>query len=253
MELKIGAQLYTLRNFMQTPDDIAATLKRVKEMGFDVVQLSGHGPIDPQRLADIVNGLDLDVCITHTPYDRLLHDLDNVIAEHRLFGCDAVGLGAMPEQFRNSAEGVRSFLSEITPVAEKLAAEGMRFGYHNHNFEFEAFGGRRVIDMMIEDAPKSFGFILDTYWVQAGGGDPASFVRKVAGRMKVIHFKDMTIFGGKQDFAPVGEGNIDFLPVIAALRETGVAYIVIEQDTCHSDPFDCLATSKRNIEAMLNK
>lgn len=251
MAIKVGAQLYTLRNFMQTPEGIEQTLMRVKKMGFDVVQLSGHGKIDPQRLADIVKSLDLDVCVTHTPYDRLVNDLDNVIAEHRLLGCDAIGLGSMPEQFRTSADGAKAFLASMIPVAEKLAAEGMRFGYHNHNFEFEKFDGRRVIDMLIEDAPKVFGFVLDTYWIQAGGGDPAAFVRKVAGRMKVIHFKDMAIYGGKQEFAPVGEGNIDFVPIIAAMRETGVEYVVIEQDECRSDPFDCLAVSKKNIEAML--
>lgn len=253
MAIKVGAQLYTLRNFMQTPEDIEKTLTRVKEMGFDVVQLSGHGPIDPQRLADIVKHLDLDVCVTHNPYDRLVNDLDALIAEHRMLGCDTIGLGAMPEQFRTDAAGTEAFLAAMQPVTAKLAANGMKFGYHNHNFEFEKFDGRRVIDRLIEDTGADFGFILDTYWIQAGGGDPASFVRKVAGRMKVIHFKDMAIYGWKQEFAPVGEGNIDFMPVIAALRDTGVEYIVIEQDQCRTDPFDCLAVSKKNIEAMLAK
>ncbi len=251
MAIKVGAQLYTLRNFMQTPEDIEKTLTRVKQMGFDVVQLSGHGEIDPHRLADIVHSLGLDVCITHIPYDRLVNDLDNVIAEHRLLHCDAVGLGGMPVEFRGSAAGAKAFMAAMQPVVEKLTANGMKFGYHNHNFEFEKFDGRRVIDMLIEDTSRNFGFIQDTYWVQAGGGDPAAYVRRVAGRMKVIHFKDMAIYGGKQEFAPVGEGNLDFRPVIGALRDTGVEYIVIEQDECRSDPFDCLAVSKKNIEAML--
>jgi len=252
---KIGAQMYTVCEFLKTPEQIASSLKRVKELGFDIVQLSGLGPIDPAELAAIVHDLALEVCITHSPIDRILNDTDALIAEHRALGCNGIGIGCMPNQYRGSLEGARALLKDTAEARKKIAAAGMTLAYHNHNFEFQKFNGTNVFDLLIEEGDDTFGFILDTFWVQAGGGDPVSYIRKVAGRMTVCHLKDMDIeddpVRAKQVFAPVGEGNMDFVPILRALAETNVPYAVIEQDICKTDPFDCLAISKRNVENML--
>ena len=125
----------------------------------------------------------------------------------------------------------------------------MHFAYHNHAFEFKKYNGRRVIDMLIDDTdPELFGFIMDTYWVQYGGGDPADFIKRLSGRMKVCHFKDYKINSeNKPDFVEVGTGNLNLDECYRACRDSGVRYIVIEQDTCDIDPRESMAISYKNL------
>lgn len=139
------------------------TLRKIKTIGFDAIQISAFGPIEPERLAALVAELELDVCITHSPWERMQNDLDSLIAEHQLLHCDTVGLGYMPNEFHGSAEGFSAFLKEMGEIAKQLAAAGLHFAYHNHAFELERFAnGRLGLDMLIEDSnEKEFGFILD--------------------------------------------------------------------------------------------
>lgn len=242
--IKIGAQLYTVRDFTKTPEDIEKTLYKIKSMGFNVVQISGLGYIEPTKLADIINKLSLEVCVTHTPYERMLNDIDNVISEHKLLNCDAVGLGSMPNQFRGSLEGCKEFIISINKIAEYLYKSGLKFAYHNHNFEFEKFNNKTIMDILIEETnPQSVEFIIDTYWIQAGGANPVTYVNKVANRMSVCHFKDMAVREFKPVYAEIGNGNLDFHAIYKACENSGVKYIVIEQDDCDGNPFDSLQIS----------
>jgi len=242
---KIGAQMYTVCEFLKTPEQIASSLKRVKELGFDIVQLSGLGPIDPAELAAIVHDLALEVCITHSPIDRILNDTDALIAEHRALGCNGIGIGCMPNQYRGSLEGARALLKDTAEARKKIAAAGMTLAYHNHNFEFQKFNGTNVFDLLIEEGDDTFGFILDTFWVQAGGGDPAQWLERLAGRVPVIHLKDFS-YGRKM--AVVGEGNINFDRVFQAAEASGTRYMLVEQDDCNGeDPIECLRRSYRYL------
>ena len=85
------------------------------------------------------------------------------------------------------------------------------------------------------------GFTLDTFWVQAGGGDPAQWLTKLSGRVPVIHLKDYAY--GRQ-MAVVGEGNINFGRVFEKAEAAGTQFMLVEQDDCHGeDPFECLRRS----------
>lgn len=242
--IKVGAQLYTVRDFTQTPDDIYKTLTKIKNLGFDVIQVSGFGAIEPQKLADMINDLKLDVCATHTPYKRLTDDIENVIKEHKMLNCNVVGLGMMPNEFKDSIDKIKEFIKSINDIANRLYKDGLKFAYHNHNFEFEKYDNKTIMDMLIEQTdPQKVEFILDTYWLQAGGVNPVTYINKVANRMQVCHFKDMAVEGFKQVFAEIGNGNLDFHSIYKACENSGVKYIVIEQDICKGDPFDSLKIS----------
>jgi sugar phosphate isomerase/epimerase len=149
----------------------------------------------------------------------------------------------MPQSFRGSLEGTRAFIKTANEISEKLSAVGMKFAYHNHNFEFEKYEGKTFIDTLIEELNPEIEFIIDTYWVQAGGADPVEYINKVAGRMSVCHFKDMAITVGQQCFAEIGNGNMNFKAIYKACELAGVRYIVIEQDHCNGDPFESLKIS----------
>ncbi|NOU95531.1 TIM barrel protein [Paenibacillus sp. LMG 31456] len=251
--MKIAAQLYTVRDFLKTPENIAESLKKVKQIGYDAVQVSGVGPIGNQELKDLADGEQLTICATHIPYQDLTERLDEVIQKHQLWGCKYVGLGGMPNEYRDSKEGYISFAKQASEIGRKLDAAGLKFIYHNHNFEFAKFDGKTGMEILLEESdPSAFDFELDVYWVQAGGGDAVEWVRKFDGRMKVVHLKDMAVTANREQlFAEVGEGNMNFPAILNACREIGVEWAAVEQDQSYGrDPFECLATSFNNLKKL---
>ena len=138
--MKIGAQLYTLHDYCKTLDDFAQTLKRVADMGYTAVQVSGTCDFEAEWLAEQlkINGL---VCpLTHTKYDRIVNETEKVIAEHTVFGCDHIGLGGLPGIFTDDVAArevaTRKFAEEAKTAAATIAKAGKLFMYHNHHYEY---------------------------------------------------------------------------------------------------------------------
>ena len=192
------------------------------------------------------------MCATHVPWHRMRDDLDNLIAEHKLLNCSNIGLGAIPNEYRTDREGWVRFARDASEVGRKMLDQGMQFIYHNHAFEFEKFDGVTGLDILLEASdPEAFHFELDTYWIQAGGANPVTWIEKVAGRMKVVHFKDMGNAGANEPvMAEVGEGNLEWPEIIAACRKTGVEYAAVEQEISRRDPFESLAISYHNLKKL---
>ncbi len=248
----IAAQLFTLRDFTKTPADIEKTLKKVKEAGYSAVQVSGMGPVEPAFLKELTDSLQLRICATHISFDRLKNDLKAVINEHKLWNCDFVGIGSMPSEYPRSREGYTGFAREASVIARELAANGLKLIYHNHNFEFQKYDGVTGLDILINESdPAAFGFEIDTYWVQAGGGSPVQWLKKVAGRIDVVHFKDMEFIDGRQEMAAIGEGNLDWESIVDVCRKISVKWYAVEQDVCPRDPFDCLTSSFNYLQKFI--
>ena len=246
----IAAQMYTLREFLKTPADIAVTMKRVREIGYEAVQLSGLGTIMPVELQRILDSEGLQAVITHVSVDRLLNDFDVLVDEHKLWNCPNVAIGSMPGEYRAGKDGYISFARVASEIAHKLKAAGLTFSYHNHSFEFAKYDGKTGLEIFYEQADPVVLAEIDTYWVQHGGGDPADWCARMKGRMPVVHFKDMVVLDGQQTMAEVGEGNLNWPRIIDACRSAGVQWYAVEQDVCHRDPFESLAISLRNMKEM---
>lgn len=245
----LAAQLYTVRDFTQTAEELLLTLKKIRQIGYTAVQLSAIGPIPPEKVKACLDKSDLRCCITHTAYDRLLSDLPAVIHEHQLWECQHVGLGHLPRHLIDQGEdGYLEFAKIANTIGEKLVDAGLTFSYHNHSFEFQQFNGRTGLDIIFEETdPRFCHAILDTYWVQHGGGDSAAWIQKLNGRQSVIHYKDMVIFERAHRFAEVGEGNMNWEPINQAVRDCAIPYIAVEQDICQRDPFESLEISYKNL------
>jgi sugar phosphate isomerase/epimerase len=240
----IAAQLYTLREYMKTPQGIEESLRKVKQVGYRAVQVSGIGPIEAERLKSITDELDLRICATHISFERLQNELNEVIQTHQLWNCDYVGVGMMPKAYQTSVEGYQAFIRELAAIGRTLKDNGLHLMYHHHNFEFERFGEVTGMDLLLEGAgPDTYSLEIDTYWVQAGGGSPAEWIRKADGVVKVVHLKDMAVKGWNQKFAEIGQGNLNWNAIIEASRDSGVEWYVVEQDECERNPFESLAMS----------
>jgi len=250
---KLGVTLYTLRDFCQTTPAVAETLKKVSAIGYKVVQLSGIGQaVDPRDLGKIISDMGLTAAATHVGWDRFLNNLDAVIEEHKLYNCEHAAVGCLPQDYW-CAEGLDRFIDEAIPVAEKLNQAGLDFSYHNHSHEFVRYGEKTWLEMLYERTdPKLIKAELDVYWVQHGGGDPAAWIRKCAGREPILHLKDMLIVPqAEQRFAEIGEGNLNWPTILAAAAESGVEWYIVEQDDCFGrDPFESLAMSYNNLKGM---
>lgn len=250
---KLAAQLYTIREYTQTLEDFRASMKKIRDIGYTAVQVSAIGPAIPyQDVKSVVDEMGLTICITHIGFDRLQHDIDGVIAQHKLWECPNVAIGSMPGPYRKGGEETfKRFARKASEIGRRLAEADLTFSYHNHDFEFVRFGDRTGLDVIYQTSdPAYLKAELDTYWVQHGGGDPIAWIRKLENRMPVIHFKDMVIYDGEQTMAEVGEGNLNWAGIIRACEETGVEWYAVEQDKCLRNPFESLRISYENLRAM---
>ena len=249
----LAAQLYTVRQFTQTAADLAASLQKIRAIGYQAVQVSAIGPIADAEVKAMMDDQGLTICNTHVrPSEALWNDIDGVIALHKLWNCRHVALGSMPAPFRAEGEaGYLRFAREANQIGEKLHAAGLTFSYHNHSFEFARFGKRTGLEIIYaETDPRYLQAEIDIFWVQHGGGDPAEWIRKMSGRMPVVHLKDMIMFNDQQTMAEVGEGNLNWPAIVQACRAAGVQWYAVEQDICQRDPFESLKISYNNLKAM---
>ncbi|MFC4810889.1 sugar phosphate isomerase/epimerase family protein [Paenibacillus sp. GCM10023250] len=247
----LGAQLYTVRTFIQTETDIRRTLQKIAAMGYTAIQASAMGPIAPEALRAICDELSLTVALTHVSPDRILRDTEAVIREHDVLGCEYIGIGSMPDKYR-TPDWYGHFAADFREAAGRIAKAGKKFMYHNHNFEFQKVGGKRLIERLLEDfSPAEMGITLDTYWVQAAGADVCEWIDILKDRLDCVHLKDMNVRGMEPVMAPVMEGNMNFPAILDALERAGsTKYLLVEQDTCEGSPFDCLRTSYANLAAL---
>ncbi|MDR3247854.1 MAG: sugar phosphate isomerase/epimerase [Treponema sp.] len=252
--MKLAAQLYNVRDYTKTPEAIEATLRRVKAIGFDVIQISGFGPCDVDLLAGWIKELGLEVCVTHVPWARLADpgELALVIAEHKKIGCGQVGLGMRPgDVYPSSYEGWTRFIKKMNGIIAQVQDAGLVFSYHNHELEFEKWQGETAFDRLIRECPH-LDFVLDTFWVQAGGANPVTCIKKLKGRIRTIHFKDFRVRDRTRQFAEIGQGNIEWDEIIPLCLAQQIPYAAIEQDADFLvDPFESLAQSLAFLKGKL--
>ena len=252
--MKFGAQLYTLKNYTKTLEDFENSLKKVAEIGYKYVQVSGTCDFEPEWLKEKLDKYGLKCVLTHVkPPIKLYNDPQKCCEEHSVFGCNYIGLGSMPrlwvaDQLTND-DVIDLFIKDFTPVMETLKANGKYLMYHNHGEEFDKLSnGHTMWDDLASRIPADLmGFIVDVFWVQKAGKNPVKELKNLAGRVPCVHFKDYKYVRGAEEkiqFAPVGEGNLDWDEIIKACEESGVEFALVEQDDCFGrDPFECLKSS----------
>lgn len=246
--MKTGVQMYTIREYTKTPREIASSLKRIKEIGFDLVQVSGIGACGADELASMLKESGIEVCGTHSPWDRVSTnpaELDKLIAEHKKIGASQIGIGAKPAIYPDTYEGYTDFIKKINEICAQVKKAGLGFGYHNHEFEFMKFNGVRALDRLIEECP-DLEFTLDVFWVQAGGANPCDYIDKLKNKIRILHLKDFRVCGRQRQFAEIGQGNLDWNAIFSRCKQYDIPYAVIEQDGDYLvDPFESLALSRK--------
>lgn len=248
--IKVGIQTYTIRDYCKTIEDIDTTLAELASWGVKDIQISGIGKVDWNELADTVKKYNMNVCVTHSPFERMIKETDAVIDEHINLGCDCLGIGAMPGEYERTEEGVEKFLSDLIPVAERMRERGVHLAYHNHDFDLKLYGGKSILDRMLELDSDLLWFIPDVAWLHIAGENPAEYLKKMQGRIKVLHFKDYNPCEGEHPwaFSELGKGVVDLEACYQTAKEMGIPYIMFEQDNNWS--VDAMQSSKEAFEFM---
>ena len=171
MSIKIGAQLYTLRDYCQTTDGFADTLARVADMGYTTVQMSGCCAYEPEWFREQLEKNGLTCELTHFELEDIVGDTDKLVADHNVYGCRYIGIGYMPAQYRGNTAKVAEFCDVFDAAATRIHELGSQLMYHNHWFEYDDRGdGKNYMEMIAERfTPEQLGFTLDTYWVAFAG------------------------------------------------------------------------------------
>lgn len=243
--MKIGAQLYTVRDYTKDLDGFSNTLAKIADIGYKYVQVSGTCAFDAEWLKTELDKNGLKCPLTHTAPDKIVAQTKTVIDEHKIFGADYVGIGWYDLLKMGSECFIDTFRESVIAIKEG----GLSLSYHNHDFEFAKGSSGKLFFEEIAEAfsPEELKFTLDTFWVQAGGADPIEWIKNLKGRTPCVHLKDMS-YGRKM--AAVGEGNMNFDGILDTCVDVGVKYAFVEQDDCNGeDPFDCLKTSYMYIKS----
>lgn len=259
-ESQIAAILYTVRESCQTAGDLGETLKRLAEIGYRNVQISGIGPIEPEEVKAALDAAGLRAIGHHVPIKHLRKKPEAILERLKLWDCRHVALAILAEEERATEADWLARAKELDAIGAAFRKEGVTLQYHNHCFEFEIFGrapdgtgGRTGLSILYDNTDsRNLQAEIDTHWVTRGGGDPAWWCRKVAGRMDQVHLKDFAVIENTPVFAEVGEGNLNWSAILEACREAGVKHYIVEQDACPvtEDPFRSLEISLKNLKAM---
>ena len=249
--MKLGAQMYSVRTEAQTKESLRNTFFKLKEIGYESAQLSGTYDVDAETVKSFIEESGLIIPSTHRKPDEVMYNTDHEIEFHKTIGADLIGIGGMPAKYHGSVEAVRQFIKDMKEPIKKINAAGMKFTYHNHEWEFKALEGTCIYDILIEEAPE-MEFMHDVYWSHYAGVDMMNYVEKIckAGRVTDIHFKDMAkVVTGRVSMCPCGEGVIDFKSLIALCEKYGVRNAYVEQDNAPDlgDVFEQMKTSFDNL------
>lgn len=246
----LGAQFYTLREQCKDLKGFEESMKKVADIGYTSIQLSGVCAHEPEWAYEKAreNGLSIDV--THYDLNKMCNETQATIAHHDALHCSHIGLGSSP--YPKTEEGLEKLCERLAPVVKEFAAHGKKFAYHNHHWEFFRHGDKTFLDNLCERfSPDELAVILDVFWVQAAGGDPVVWIKKLKGRLDRVHFKDMKIFLHDDIYnmdcrriASIGEGIMNYDAIIEACLDANAGIGYVELDDCYGeDPFECLKRS----------
>ena len=259
--LPIGLELYTVRQeFLKDPK---GTLQRVAAIGYGEVELFSFGKNTPAEVKRMVEAAGLKAPAGHCSAEDLKKDTSPLIGRFREAGLEYMVCSfpahrpGAPQSVtgiarHSSAPGFSEddykWMAEVfNQTGEKCHQAGIQFGYHNHNLDFKSFDDKPALDVLLASTdPKLVKLELDCYWAARAGKDPADSLTRYAGRVPLLHIKDMQagttpttdISKGGDAFTEVGRGVIDWKRIFQAAPEAGVKHYFVEQDISERSPLE---------------
>jgi len=238
---RIGLQLYTVRDLMKA--DMPATLARVAAIGYKEVEFAGYFDRAPREVRALLDRNSLTSPSTHLDFEAL-DSWQKSLDDARVIGHQWVTIASIPEEKRRTADAWKAVAARFNRAAAQAKSAGLRFAYHNHDFELKAIGDTRPLDILLRETdPLLVDIEMDIYWVVFGGGDPLDYIKRFPHRFPMVHVKDSA---GPPDhrMVDVGQGRIDFRAIFSQSDNAGIKHYFVE----HDQPADPIATIRNSYD-----
>lgn len=252
--MKLGVQVSSLKPILKTSSETTYAFSRIAGMGVDTVQLQWIDPSVP--ISDIAKALNENHLKSVSVQDFFQAYMDNpqyYLDLMRETGSQWLCLSRIPEEWKN-LQGLANFASILAEIAAELDCLGMRLCFHPTAPDYKIVDGGCLLDRLMELLPQ-MELCLDLYHLNKVGISMAEMIRKYAGRVCMVHFKEgKKQPDGKEILVPTGQGDICWDGVMQACEDCSVPYGFVEQETWDTDPFDCLQEALdycRNMQAEL--
>lgn len=260
----VGVQLYTVRTLM--PKDPRGTLAAIAGMGYAFVepgrgQLAQLEPILKElRLTAPTVGLELPLVTGGPMPEGGPKTLADAVGPLPAKGVQFAVIAYVGKPQRDEPGFYDRFAEQMNRAGQECRKHGVQLCYHHHSFEFDPAGGKRPFDVLVEKFdPKLVHFELDTFWLKIGGEDPARMLRRLKGRISLVHLKDIArgtaveYNEGKvprEAFKEVGNGELNWPEILKACEEAGVRHYIVEQDWWPGDPLESLRQSIKYLRGL---
>jgi sugar phosphate isomerase/epimerase len=243
----VGVQLYTFRDALKT--DVLGTLEKIAGMGYKQIESAGSGAgyyygLAPSAMKKACDDLGMMLRSGHVHLDDKFEKTmaDAVVAGQEYLICSSMPTdGQTIDNYKATAEA-------FNKAGEQCKANGIKFGYHNHEYEFESENGQVLYDVLIDNTQADLVHMeLDLGWVIVAGKDPLDYFAKYEGRFPLWHLKDMDMT--EKQSTEFGKGGLDILKMLQNGDKSGVKHIFVEQEEYTVGPFEAM---KDNMD-YLNK
>lgn len=247
MKKSIALQMYTVRDYAER--DFLGTIKRIAAIGYQGIELAGTYGVDSHKLKEVLDSIGIKVCGTHIPIEFLENNFEELVEYNMHIGNKNIVCPWLPEDKRDSKSAWEETAKKLNLIGEKLRQSNFIFSYHNHSFEFENFGNKYGIEILLENTDlNNLKLEVDVFWVKYAGIDPVEFLVKHKERISLIHLKDMGADG--KSFAEIGEGIIDFEPIFQIGDTSPSEWYIVEQDTSKGDTLTSARISFENLKRL---
>jgi sugar phosphate isomerase/epimerase len=251
--MNIGLAFYTVSAVVSKPDYPEAHGK-IRAMGYRFVETGFPLPCPLPEYIKLLKVADLKTSDVHIPLETIQKDFAEIVKTMHSLECKYVTIPHPCSTPHSTEDDWKRLAQGADEAGKKLAGEGLVLQYHNHHVEFQRYGGRTVMELLYSMTdPNYLKAQIDTHWVARGGGSPASWIRRMKGRIDQVHFKDMYLNEKLEPiFAVPGEGNLDWPGIVAACGDCGVKYCIVEVDPnpYTPDPMNACERGYRNLKKM---
>ena len=241
--IKTGIQLYTVRKPLSK--DFEGTLSALANMKIQGVEFAFfYGGMEPAELAELLKKLNLETCGIYEFIDNLC-DTDHKVYDYaNALGCKYLTMGFSLQELKDN---LATCLEKAKKACAVAKTKNITVCYHAHAHEFERSNGEYYLDILLKEVP-DIAFEADTAWIKAGGEDIVSYMQKHADRIPMIHAKDLD---ADRNITEMGNGVIDFKPVVDFAKTANVEWISYEQDITRLTALESAEISLRCLNEVL--
>lgn len=247
----IGLQLYSVRETAEK--DFLGTISKVADLGYNAVQFAGFFDTPAKHVKQVLDQKTIRVAGSHTGLDLLAGDkLKETILYNQEIDNDLIICPYLPEKYRDSMDSYKRSAEMFNDIGHVCKENGMRFGYHNHNFEFETYNGVTGFDLLFGNTDSDLVKMeLDCFWAIHAGFEPKAIIEKHENRVISLHMKDMTEINSKKRSVEIGEGILDIKELLTVAADQNVEWLVVEQEDFDRDPIDSARINRDNLSTLL--